>query len=57
MFVTFMGVVTGPPLFSTLQGALRSYAWSYSLLVVLALVAAFLIRAAQRHARRVSHAE
>jgi MFS family permease len=57
MFVTFMGVVAGPPLFSTLQGVLRSYAWSYSLLVVLALVAAFLIRAAQLHARRVPEAE
>ena len=56
MFVTFMGVVTGPPLFSGLQSALRSYAWSYSLLVVFAIVAACLIAAAQAHARRASRA-
>jgi MFS family permease len=48
MFVTFMGVVAGPPVFSAL---LRSYAWSYALLVVLALIAAVLIRAAQKAAR------
>jgi predicted MFS family arabinose efflux permease len=53
MFVTFMGVVAGPPLFSGLHAVLRSYAWSYALLVVFALAAAGLIRAAQRHARGV----
>jgi MFS family permease len=51
MFVTFMGVVAGPPVFSALQSLLRSYAWSYALLVVLALIAAVLIRAAQKAAR------
>jgi predicted MFS family arabinose efflux permease len=48
MFLTFMGVVTGPPLFSGLHALLRSYAWSYALLVLFALAAAVLIRAAQR---------
>ena len=51
MFVSFMGVVAGPPLFSGLHAVLRSYAWSYALLVVFALVAAALIRAARSHAR------
>ena len=54
MFVTFMGVVAGPPLFSALHAVLRSYAWSYALLVVLALAAAVLIRAAQVRARPAS---
>jgi MFS family permease len=53
MFVTFMGVVAGPPAFSALQAALRSYAWSYALLVVFALLAALLIRAARAQARSV----
>ena len=55
MFVTFMGVVAGPPLFSGFHAMLRSYAWSYSLLVIFALAAAVLIRAAQSHARRASN--
>ena len=54
MFVTFMGVVAGPPLFSGLHAMLRSYAGSYSLLVVFALAAAVLIRAAQSYAGRAS---
>jgi hypothetical protein len=33
---------------------LHSYAWSYALLVALALLAAVLIRAAQSHARRAA---
>jgi len=54
MFVTFMGVVAGPPLFSGLHAVLRSYAWSYALLVMFALLAAVLIRAAQSHAGRAA---
>src|SRR6266516_2557895 len=54
MFVTFMGVVAGPPLFSGLHALLGSYAWSYALLVAFALSPARLIRAAQAQAGRVS---
>ncbi len=54
MFVTFMGVVAGPPVFSGLHAVLGSYAWSYALLVAFALAAAALIRAAQAQAGRVS---
>ncbi len=54
MFVTFMGVVAGPPLFSGLHAVLGSYARSYALLVAFALAAAALIRAAQAQARQVS---
>ena len=52
MFLTFMGVVAGPPLFAAVQSLLGSYARSYALLVAFALVAAALIRAAQVHATR-----
>ncbi len=54
MFVTFMGVVAGPPLFSGLHALLGSYAWSYALLVAFALFAAWLIRTAQAHAPRAA---
>jgi MFS family permease len=54
MFLTFMGVVAGPPVFAAVQTLLGSYARSYALLVVLALVAAAMIRGAAADARRAS---
>ncbi len=51
MFFTFMGVVTGPPLFSAVHGVVLSYAWSYCLLTTFALTGVFLVWAANSYAR------
>ncbi|MDQ4061681.1 MAG: MFS transporter [Pseudomonadota bacterium] len=51
MFVTFTGVVVGPTLFSALHAVLGSYARSYALLVLLALVGAVLVGAVRRRHR------